>query len=311
MEQTVETQQPGSARFGWSILALGVLAASSASVLVRLAQAPALAIGAWRLVLAGVLLAPFAWRASVRGWRQLPTSDRWLLGASGLVLAVHFAAWISSLSYTTVASSVVLVNSSPIMIAAASHWLLGERISGVTVAAIALAVVGSLVVSYGDLGLAGGALWGNALALIGAAAVSVYMLLGRHLRRRLSTWAYVWPCYSIAGLALATVCLITQQPLLGYPRETYGWLVALAVLPQIVGHSSFNWAVRHMSPVFVSLAMLGEPIGATLLAWAILDERPGPLATVGGLIILAGIAAASPNIAQRLRRSTQRSAPLS
>ncbi len=311
MGQWADSTPHSGERLGWPILAAGILAASSASVLIRLAQAPPLAVGAWRLVLAGVLLAPFAWRASLAGWRELPAKDRWLLGASGLALAAHFAAWISSLTYTTVASSVILVSSSPIMIAVASHWLLDERVGGGTVVAIALAIVGSAVVGYGDLGLAGQALWGNALALLGAAAVSVYMLLGRRLRRRLSTWAYVWPCYSIAGLALVALCLVTRQPLVGYPSATYLWLAALAVGPQIIGHSAFNWAVRHVPPVFVSVAMLGEPVGATLLAWAILGEEPGLLAIVGGLLILAGMAAASPSITRNLSRSPQRSIPTS
>ncbi len=309
MAPTTDPVERGHQTYGWLILTVGILAASSASVLIRLAQAPPLAIGAWRLVLAGALLAPFASQASVQGWRDLPCGDRWLLVASGLALAAHFAAWITSLSYTTVASSVILVSSSPIILAVASHWLLDERISGVTVAAIALAVVGSAVVGYGDLALAGRALWGNLLALIGAVAVSVYMLIGRRLRQRLSTWAYVWPCYSIAGVALVAVCLVSRQPLFGYSRQTYLWLAALALLPQIVGHSSFNWAMRHVAPVLVAVAMLGEPIGATLLAWAVLGERPGALAIVGGLLILAGMAVASPHITKSLRGSAPRSVP--
>ena len=309
MAPTTDPVERGHQTYGWLILTVGILAASSASVLIRLAQAPPLAIGAWRLVLAGALLAPFASQASVQGWRDLPSGDRWLLVASGLALAAHFAAWITSLSYTTVASSVILVSSSPIILAVASHWLMDERISGVTVAAIALAVVGSAVVGYGDLALAGSALWGNLLALVGAVAVSVYMLIGRRLRQRLSTWAYVWPCYSIAGITLVAVCLVARQPLFGYSRQTYLWLAALALLPQIVGHSSFNWAMRHVAPVLVAVAMLGEPIGATLLAWAVLGERPGALAIVGGLLILAGMAVASPHITKSLRGSAPRSVP--
>lgn len=309
MEKSCRPPSGDGTRLGWLVLVGGIVAASTASVLIRLTEMPPLVVGAWRLMLAGLLLAPVAWRPTLRGWRMLPTSDRWLLGTSGVALAAHFAAWISSLTYTTVASSVILVSSSPIMIASASHWLLRERVSGITIAAIALTVAGSAVVSYGDLGLVGEALVGNLLALLGAAAVSVYMLLGQRLRRRLSTLAYVWPCYSIAGLTLTVACLASRQPLFGYPPRTHVLLVALAVVPQILGHSAFNWAVRHIAPVYVSLSMLGEPIGATLLAWAILGERPGLLALIGGLLILAGILAASPTIINSLRRSPQRSMP--
>jgi len=292
---------------GWPLLVGGIAAASTASVLIKLTTAPPLAVGAWRLLLAGLLLAPVAWHPTLEGWQPLPRRERWLVVASGVALAAHFAAWISSLAHTTVASSVILVSSSPIMLAAASHWLLGERVSGTTIVAIGLALAGTAMVAYGDLGLTGEAMLGNVLALLGAAAVSIYMLLGRHLRRRLSTLAYVWPCYTIAGLVLCTACLTSGQALFGYSTRTYALLLALAIVPQILGHSAFNWAVRHVAPVYVSVAMLGEPIGATLLAWAILGERPGLMAIVGGTLILMGILAASPSITRSLRRSPERS----
>ncbi len=301
------TSHKSAAALGWPLLVGGILAASTASVLIRLAHAPPLVVGAWRLLLAGVLLAPVAWRPALRGWQTLPRQDRWLLVASGAALAAHFAAWISSLSLTSVASSVILVSSSPIMLAVASRWLLDERVGGMTILAMGLALAGTALVAYGDLALTGQALLGNLLALLGASAVSVYMLLGQRLRRRLSTIAYVWPCYAIAGLVLGAASVASGQPMLGYQPRTYALLLALAIVPQILGHSVFNWAVRHVPPVYVSVAMLGEPVGATLLAWAILGEPPALTTVLGGVLILAGILAASPSISRSLRSSRQRS----
>ena len=122
---------------------------------------------------------------------------------------------------------------------------------------------------------------------------SAYLLLGRAVRRKLSTLAYVWPCYGIAALILLSLCLVTRQPLLGYGGSTYLVLLLLAIAPQILGHSAFNWALAHFSPIFVTLAILGEPIGATILAWLILQEAPPLTALLGGALIMSGIYAAS------------------
>jgi len=209
------------------------------------------------------------------------------------VLALHFATWITSLEYTTVASSVILVTTNPIYVGLASHFLLKQRLGRVKVAAIVVALAGSVLISYGDLGISGKALLGDALALLGALAASAYILLGYAVRRKLSTLAYVWPCYGLAGGWLLLFCLLTGQPLWGYAPQTYVYLFLLAVVPQILGHSTFNWALAHVSPLVVTLAILGEPVGATLLAALILHEVPSIAALAGGVLILAGIALAS------------------
>jgi len=270
-----------------------MVALSTASILTRLAAAPALVVGAWRMLFAAALLAPWGW-PRLRREREILTRRDWLLLAlAGAALALHFATWITSLSYTTVASSVILVTTNPIYVGLASYFLLGERVSRRQVAAIAVALAGSVVVSYGDFGLAGRALWGDALALLGALAASAYILLGRALRRKLSLWAYAWPCYGLAGLVLLGWCLATGQALFGYGAATWLVLLALAVGPQIAGHSAFNWALAHFSPIFITLAILGEPVGATALAWLVLGEAPPLTALLGGALILGGIVWAS------------------
>ena len=282
---------PGASR--WVILGGGILAVSSASVLIRLAEAPPLAVGAWRLTLATLLLTPLALPRLHREWPRLTRRDLLHLALAGLALAVHFASWITSLSYTSVASSVILVSTNPIFVGLVSHWLLGERIARRTVWAIAIVLLGSALVGYGDMEWTGRALLGDLLALLGAVSASAYLLLGREVRRKLSTWAYVWPCYGVAALVLLALSLASGQPLLGHAPRSYLIFGLLAIGPQILGHSAFNWALGHFSPVFVTLAILGEPVGASLLALLVLGEAPAPLAWLGGALILAGIYVAS------------------
>ncbi len=292
-----EALSPGPAprarrRFGLlatGIIGGGILAVSSASVLIRLASAPPLAVGSWRLGLASLLLTPLAAPMLRREWPRLTRRDGLRIALAGLALAVHFASWITSLSYTTVASSVILVSTNPIFVGLAAPRLLGEKVGRRTAWAIALVLAGCVIVGYGDIDLSPRALLGDLLALVGALGASAYILLGREVRRKLSTWAYVWPCYGIAALALIAFTLLVGQPLWGYPWPTLGIFALLAIGPQILGHSAFNWALGHLSAVFVTLTILGEPVGASLLALIILREVPPPAVWLGGALILGGI----------------------
>ncbi|MBC7236827.1 MAG: DMT family transporter [Chloroflexi bacterium] len=277
----------------WLVLALGIAAISTGSILVRLAQAPALVVGTWRMMLATAILTPLALPSLWREARLLPRKEAFRLLLAGAALALHLASWITSLSYTTVASSVILVSTNPIFVGLASYWFLQERLSRRTTLAIVLSLAGTVVISYGDLAFSGMALWGDLLALLGAMSASAYILLGRSVRARLSTLAYVWPCYGVAGILLCLFALLGGQPLLAYEARTYIVFVGLALGPQILGHSAFNWALGHFTPIFVTLAILGEPIGATLLALLILGEVPRWTALLGGLLILTGIYIAS------------------
>lgn len=277
----------------WATLAMGIVAVSLGSILTRLAEAPPLAVGFWRMALATLLLTPWA---LPRLREEAPALGRreWVsLVLAGVSLAVHFGAWITSLELTTVASSVILVTTNPIFVGLASHYLLGEHVGRRQALAIGIAMLGSVVIGYGDLAVSGVALWGDALALLGALAMSSYMLLGRAVRKKLSTLAYVWPCYGIAAGILLALCLITGQPLTRYAPRTALMLALLALIPQIMGHSTINWALAHLSAISVTLAILGEPIGATIMAFFILGETPPLTALIGGPIIMAGIYLAS------------------
>ncbi len=276
-------------------LAIGVTASSTASTFIRLAQGSmtSLAVAAWRLTIATLLLAPFALATCRREWRALTCRDWGLLAASGLLLAVHFYTWITSLALTSVAASVVLVATAPLFVGAISHFFLKERMTRPMVIGMAVALAGSLIIGLADAGAGVHQITGDLLALLGALAVAGYMLIGRKLRAQLSLLAYVFPVYGTAALALMGAALLGGVALGDYPAEAWLWLTLVAVFPQIVGHSALNWALGHVSATFVALAVLAEPIGSTLLAWLILHEPPTFGVIIGGVLILIGIMAAT------------------
>ena len=284
-------------------LGLGILAVSSASLLIRFAQsagAPSLVIAAYRLALASLVLAPVAiWRQSAE-LRAL-TARQWLLILiSGIFLGVHFAAWISSLAYTSVASSVVLVSASPLFVALLAASALRERPTRAVMAGLLLALAGAVIVGLSDAcGSAGCPGWqafwqgpafgGDLLALLGALAFAVYLVVGRALRAQISLTSYVFSTYATAALLLAAVLWLARLPVTGYSTPAYVWLTLLALLPQLVGHSAFNWALKYLPATTISVALLGEPAGSIVLAALLLREWPGLIEVCGCLLILAGI----------------------
>ncbi|MBM4465840.1 MAG: DMT family transporter [Chloroflexi bacterium] len=270
-------------------LATGIVAVSFASIFIRLAEAPSLVIAACRLTIASLILAPPALIRARGELRALTKEDRGLALLSGLFLGLHFVTWISSLEYTSVASSVVFVSTSPIFVGLASHFLLKERVSRQMFVGIAVSVLGGIIIGYGDFGLGVRELFGDFLAIAGAVAVSVYLLVGRKLRRHLSLLSYIFLVYATAAVFLVILCLATGHSFSGYPRQTYLMLFLLAVVPQIVGHSSYNWALKYLPATFVGVGTLGEPIGSTILAYFILNEIPTLAKIGGGVLILTGI----------------------
>lgn len=270
-------------------LLVGIISVSFASIFIRLADAPALVIGAYRLTIASLVLTPVVWSKVREELLSLSRRDLGLAILSGLFLGAHFATWIASLEYTSVAASVVLVSTSPLFVGIASHFLYGEKLSPMKVLGIILAIIGASIIGMGGFEVSLGALWGDILALLGAIAVSGYFLIGKGLRRRLSIMAYIYPTYCTAAVSLILASIIAGHPFTGYSPRTYLMFLLLALVPQILGHSSFNWALRYVSSTLVTVATLGEPVGATILAYLILGETPLPLELIGGIIVLAGI----------------------
>ena len=288
------------------VLAIGVLAVSTASIFIRYAQevAPSLAIGAYRLIIAAFLLAPFAIRNNRVEIKSLDRKKGGLIMLAGAFLAFHFAAWITSLEYTSVASSVVLVTTAPLWVAIFSPIFLKEKITRLTILGIVIAFVGSAIVSLGSFcsvtegslqcadlsGLSDSrALLGNFLALLGAFLSAGYLIVGRKLRKTTSLITYTFCVYAVAAFCLALFMIVSQVEFVGYPPQAYLLFIALAVIPQLLGHSSFNYALRYKSSALVSVALLGEPIGSVILAFLILNETPRPAEIAGGVFILAGI----------------------
>ncbi len=277
-------------------LGAGVVAISCASIFIRLAQAqgmPALSIAAWRLAVACGVLLPWAMVRSGVEIRSIPAEEWRLLAVSGVCLGLHFATWIASLDHTSVASSVVLVSLGPVFVGVGSWLLLGERIGLGTVAGLALATLGSIVIGWGDLRRGGDHLFGDLLALAGALFVAAYLMIGRRARGHLSLTAYVAVVYSVAMVTLLAIVGASGQPMLGFTPTAYGWAAALGLIPQLVGHSTLNWALRYLSATLVAVVTLAEPMGSSVLAYLLLHESITPSTALGGAVVLLGIVLAS------------------
>ena len=271
-------------------LAAAVVCISFGSILVRLAAAPPLAVSFYRVFLASLFLAPFAAPGLRRHWARLPRRERLLLAASGVALAVHFATWIASLSYTSVASSVLLVNTTPLFTLGLSRVFLGESVPGVVAGAIAGAMAGATLIAVGDWAAGSDSLLGDALAMAGAVTLSAYHIIGRGLRGAMPLGAYLFAVWAAAAGVLALVAATAAVPLTGYPARTVGVLVALAVVPTLCGHGLVNRALRALPAPTVSLFLLGEPVGATILAYAVFGETPSAWTLAGGAVVLAALA---------------------
>lgn len=281
------------------VLAGGLVAISFSAILVRLAQdeAPSLVIAAGRLTIAGLILLPPALLRRRRELAALAPADWRLAFVSGFFLAIHFAAWISSLAFTSIATSTVLVTTSPLWVGLASPFVLGERVGRRLKIGIALALIGSILISLdaGDGGAGRQPLLGNGLALVGALGASVYFLIGRRLRPRLSLLSYTAVVYGTAALFLLAFALAAGLSPFGYSPATYGLIVLMALFPQLLGHTAYNWALAFLPAAFVIVTLVSEPIGATILAILFFGaaEVPGPATIAGGLIILLGIVIAA------------------
>jgi drug/metabolite transporter (DMT)-like permease len=292
------------------VLVLGILGISTASIFIRYAQqdAPSLVIAAWRLILASLILTPLALSRRRAELAALSRVEVGLAALSGFFLAIHFATWISSLAYTSVASSVVLVNTMPLWVALMTPLLLRETVSRPVWWGMLLALAGGVLVAVSDTcawtgsGLAcpslaeftrGRAFWGDILALIGAIAAAVYLIIGRRVRARVSLLSYVFIVYSISAVFLVIFMLAAGYSPFGYSPMTYVWCLLLALIPQLIGHSSYNWALAYLSAAYVSIALLGEPIGSSILAYVLLEEMPTLPKLTGAALILVGIYLAS------------------
>ncbi|HJO33351.1 MAG TPA: DMT family transporter [Anaerolineales bacterium] len=291
-------------------MVIAVLAVSTASVFIRQAQqdAPSIVIATYRLGLAALLLAPVTLSCQRAELRAMGPPQWGLALVSGVLLGFHFILWITSLEYTTVASSTVLVGTLPLFVGLLSPLLLHEVPGRGLMAGMALAIVGGSLMALSDACLLRGlqftcpsasellyssALYGDGLALLGAITGAGYFIVGRRLRAGLPLLAYIFVVYGVAALVLLATALGAGLPLWGYPRTTYLWFLLLAAVPQLIGHSSLNWALGYLPAAFVAIVFVGEPAGSTVLAWLLLNETPTWLQLLGGALALSGIGYAS------------------
>ncbi|MFP4323049.1 MAG: DMT family transporter [Anaerolineales bacterium] len=283
-----------------AVLVIGLFAVSTAAIFIRLAQqegVSSLEISGARLLIAALVLTPWVLRRHLPELRRLSAAELGLCALAGAVLSGHFAAWISSLEYTSVTASVVLVTTNPLFVALLSVPLLGEHVSRPVLLGILLAFLGSVIVALsGDAGnppTRPDALLGNGLAVLGAVAAALYFIIGRRLRAKLSIFVYIWLVYSAAAVCMLVVLGLQGAPVAQHSALGYVWLLALGLIPQLIGHSAFNYALGYLPAAFVSLVVLGEPIGSTILAVLVLGEVPSLPVLLGAAVILTGIAIGS------------------
>ena len=277
------------------VLALALLGISTSGPLARLSEAPPLAIATWRLGFSLlIVVVPLVWTRGWRQWRGLHAKDLAIAVAAGAFLAVHFWSWIASLGMTTVAASVLLVNLHPVAMIAGSALWLGERPTKRQVLGTAIGLTGAAIVAWGDFGLdgwGGRVILGDALALLGALTVSFYYLSARRLRAKLDIWPYVTLVYGTCFVVLLGFSALTGVQLAPQPVRELTIFAAIAIGPMLLGHTGFNWALKHVNAPTVSLVMLGEPVGAGIIAFALpaIREVPSLRTIVGGAVILTGI----------------------
>jgi drug/metabolite transporter (DMT)-like permease len=268
---------------------IAILFISTSAVIVKLASAPASVIAMYRLAIAILIMLPLVLRNYRDSFRQIKKSD-WGFGSlAGISLAFHFILWFESLNYTSVASSVVLVTLQPLFAFIGTYLFFKEKLTLLAIAGGVTAVAGSIVISWGDFRISGMALWGDLLALTACAMVTGYLLFGQNIRKRLDLIPYTFIVYGIAALTLILYNILLRYPFFSYPTSDWGYFLLLAIFPTLLGHSLLNWAVKWVSVNVISMSILFEPIGASILAYFILGEKLHTMQWIGGGIIITGL----------------------
>jgi drug/metabolite transporter (DMT)-like permease len=276
-----------------AVFAVGVMCISSGSILVRMADAPAIVKSAYRVGISALIFAPVSLIFYRGEYSRLTRRDLALSILSGIFLALHFATWIASLDYTSVASSVMLVGTIPIWVAVFNVALGTARPSRMMWFCVCASVVGAGIVGFGDISLDKTVLFGDALAILGAIAAAAYIMCGKEVRKKLGMVSYVTLCYGSAAIVIWCAVLALGYSVTGYAAGTWRAFFGLAVLSQVLGHTSYNWALGHFSSGFVGIMLLGEPIGSAILAYYLFDEVPAPIKFAGFALLLSSIVLAA------------------
>lgn len=294
------------------MLVIGILAVSLAAVFIRLAQeegVPSLVIAGGRLLVATVLLIPIIiQRADYRAQIQtLSRQDALLILISGVFLSLHFITWISSLEYTSVLISGVLVTTSPIWVAILEVVVLKSRLSWGVILGLGMALIGGIIIATPSGGTitpptADNPFLGGILAVFGAMAVAVYLIIGRKMRGKIALTPYIFMVYGVGAITTIIVILITNTPFLGLSSAGYGWVILMAVMPQLIGHTSLNYALGYLPATIVSLSTQTEPIFSAIGAFLVFGELPSWAQGLGGAIVLIGVVSATISNANHNKR---------
>ncbi len=270
-------------------LTLAVTALSFPAIFIRFAQTDPLAITFLRLFFAFILLLPVAGWKVPRAWKSLETPDRRAALWAGVFLGFHMILWVTSVTKTTVASAAFLIITQPLMVAVLAHYILKETINRWVSAAIILTLIGTALINGGDVQFRREYLWGDFLALSGGIVGAFYLLAGRRVRPKIHILPYITIIYGTAAAVVLPICLLVGTPLLSLPGRAYFWILMLTLLPTLIGHSLYNWALRYLKAFTVNIGIIVEPIGATTMAWLFFQEQPSTMLYPGAIFLIGAL----------------------
>lgn len=270
-------------------VAIGVVAVSTSAILVKVSSAPSGVIAFYRLFFSVLFMLPVFLLKYVSELRLITKRDWVFSGISGVFLAFHFILWFESLNYTSVASSTVLVTLQPLFAFAGAYIFFKEKLSAKAILSGVIAIGGSVIISWGDFKISGSALFGDFLAIAACALVTVYLLFGQTVRKRMSLITYTFIVYTISSITLFFYVIAAGDSFYPYPKSDWVYFILLAIIPTLLGHTLFNWSIKWLSASIISMAILFEPVGATMLAYYLLGENVIWTQIAGGLVVIAGI----------------------
>jgi drug/metabolite transporter (DMT)-like permease len=273
----------------YAALAIGVISISTSAIMVKLSSAPSGVMAFYRLFFSVLFMSPIFLLKYVKELSHITKRDWLFTGISGVFLSFHFILWFESLQYTSVASSTVLVTLQPLFAFAGTYFFFKEKLSRNSILSGVLAIIGSIIISWGDFTISGSALYGDMLALIACALITAYLLFGQTVRKRISLITYTYVVYSISSITLFLYVVIKGESLIGYDKNDWILFCLLAIIPNLLGHSFLNWAIKWLSTSTISMAILFEPVGATVLAFFLLEESVLWTQVLGGSVVLYGI----------------------
>ncbi|MGE7696387.1 DMT family transporter [Lysinibacillus sp. NPDC094177] len=268
---------------------IGVISVSLSAIFVKLANAEAGVIAFYRMLFSVLIMAPLFFLKYTNEIKKLRIRDWLFSSVAGVFLAFHFILWFESLNFTSVASSTVLVALQPLFAFLGTYFFFKEKITLKTILAGAIAIAGSILISWGDFKLSGTAFFGDMLALVACVLVTAYFLFGQDVRKRLSLVTYTMIVYAVSTITLFVYVLINGESFGPYSNMDWIWFIVLAIVPNLLGHTLFNWSIKYVSTNVVSIAILFEPIGAAILALLIFKEYLIATQIIGGVIVLVGI----------------------